>query len=185
MNDEIEDQITQRVGKIITRIAVESERSAVILGLAIIDTLLEEYLKSIFINQSNGADNLFDPERPLSTLSAKTTLAYRLGAISLEFESTLKHLRKIRNEFAHNVETESLSEQKHKDRIKEMMKLVKKDVLFSYIYRDLRKQIPTAELVEFCTIVTIVCINLELGKIESGKYNTGWCIDFKVGDMPA
>jgi DNA-binding MltR family transcriptional regulator len=185
MTQEKQIEKAQQVAKFVVRLANESERSAVILGAAKIDNLLEVYLKSIMANHPTGSDNLFDPERPLSTFSAKTTLAYRLGAISQDFEVALKHIRKIRNDFAHNIETESLTEQSHKDRIQELLRLVSQDELFNYISPVLRKEIKSNNLVEFCSVVGVIYADLELGINHSKKYKGGWCIDFKINDLPA
>ncbi len=73
-----------------------------------------------------GQDNLFDPDRPLGTFSAKINLAYRLGLISDDIEHAMQMIRRIRNEFAHSVEKASLSDGSHKSRVVELARAMSK-----------------------------------------------------------
>jgi len=46
---------------------------------------------------------LFEPFRPLSTLSSKIVMAHALGIISSDTFKELEKIRKIRNAFAHSL----------------------------------------------------------------------------------
>jgi hypothetical protein len=82
-------------------LAYEGERSLVIGGAARIDVGLERLLKAVMSRGPRGKDdNLFDPDRPLGTFSAKIKLAYRLGLLDDDVEHALQLIRKIRNDFA-------------------------------------------------------------------------------------
>ncbi len=103
-------------------LARESERASVILAVARIDSDLEKLLKHVLYPKSSSSDNLFDSERPLSAFSAKIALAGRLGVIDDELESALHILRRIRNEFAHEIEASTLSSDRNRDRLAELVK---------------------------------------------------------------
>lgn len=82
----------------------ESDRAAVILTAAMLEQTLEVLLKASLVPCSSHEDPLFDSAyAPLSAFSAKIEISYRIGLIS-RLEARILHLvRKIRNEFAHNV----------------------------------------------------------------------------------
>jgi hypothetical protein len=70
-----------------------------------LDRALETALKSHLIPPANAEYELFDGAySPISTFSARIDLAYRLGLISMQFRRDLHLIRKIRNDFAHNIE---------------------------------------------------------------------------------
>lgn len=82
----------------------ESDRAAVILSIAMLEQTLETLLKTRLVSISSSEDPFIEGQNaPISTFSAKINLAYRIGLISPQFSRDLHILRKIRNEFAHNV----------------------------------------------------------------------------------
>lgn len=82
----------------------ESDRAAVILTAALFDNALDNMLRSYLVASATGEDELFDgPNAPMGTLSAKITLSYRVGLISASFARDLHLVRKIRNDFAHDI----------------------------------------------------------------------------------
>ena len=82
----------------------ESDRAAVILVASLFDNALTTFLKNVLLPTPAAADELFDlPNAPLATFSAKINLSYRIGVISQRFCRDLHLIRKIRNEFAHNI----------------------------------------------------------------------------------
>ncbi|CAG1770873.1 hypothetical protein BAC2_01338 [uncultured bacterium] len=83
--------------------AKESDRAAVILTSAILERVLESLLCKRLAPPSDHPDELFQGRGPASGLSAKIAFAYRLGLISSGFRRDLDLIRRIRNEFAHNV----------------------------------------------------------------------------------
>jgi len=106
-------------------LAYEGERSLVIGGAARIDVGLERLLKAVMSRGPRGKDdNLFDPDRPLGTFSAKIKLAYRLGLLDDDVEHALQLIRKIRNDFAHATTDIRLLECSHADRVREIVKCV-------------------------------------------------------------
>jgi hypothetical protein len=63
------EQLARNIGDEITTfiagLADEGQRSAVVLGAARCDVALERLLKKGTMHHPDGADNLFDPDRPL------------------------------------------------------------------------------------------------------------------------
>ncbi len=82
----------------------ESDRACVILGAALLDSALETVLRSYFIACSTATDPLFEGSNaPLGTFSARIEIAYRAGLMDANFARNLHLVRKIRNDFAHNL----------------------------------------------------------------------------------
>jgi hypothetical protein len=82
----------------------ESDRAAVILVASLFENALGMLLRHFLVAATTADDELLDgANAPLSTFSARTSLSRRLGLISSKFARDLHLIRKIRNEFAHNV----------------------------------------------------------------------------------
>lgn len=115
----------------------ESDRAAVILGVAKIDQLLYQIIKYTLIPTPSSNDDLLEGDSPLSTFSAKINMMYRLGLIDSSFSRSLHIIRRIRNEFAHEVSGSSLSLGSHKDRVKELTKPFSSWEFYSYFKKTL------------------------------------------------
>jgi len=82
----------------------ESDRACVILGAALLDSALETLLRSFLLPSTSADDPLFDGANAcLSTYSARIEMAFRLGLIDPALARGLHLVRRIRNDFAHNV----------------------------------------------------------------------------------
>jgi len=82
----------------------ESDRACVIVSVAMLDRALETILKARLVPTSSSEDNLIEVAyAPISTFSARIGLAHRVGLISAKFCRDLHTIRKIRNDFAHNI----------------------------------------------------------------------------------
>ncbi|MCU4177864.1 MltR family transcriptional regulator [Carboxylicivirga sp. N1Y90] len=83
----------------------ETDRGAAIFATSLFDAAIKNILISFFVSNPNSTDELFDgPNAPLSSLSSKIIMCYRLGILSDRFVRDLNLIRKIRNEFAHNIQ---------------------------------------------------------------------------------
>jgi len=111
-----------------------SERSAVIVGAAQLDTVLEQFLISVL--QPGDDKKLFDANGPLGNTNSKIIIAYRLGIIDDDVERALQLVRRIRNDFAHSLETATLSEGKQRDRLNELVKLCEGNAYYPGVRRD-------------------------------------------------
>lgn len=112
------DAILETYKQFIFEFSKETDRAAVILGVAKLDIALRDLLGKVLKTNTGTTDELFDNEGPLSTFSAKINLAFRLGLLDEDFVYSLKLIKKIRNDFAHEVHSGKLSGSGHQDRIK-------------------------------------------------------------------
>ena len=86
-------------------IRTESTRAKVVLAACYIDELLYQLLALALRPVDTVKDPLLDgPQAPLGTFSAKIDLAFRLGLIVQKVQKRIHLVRKIRNEFAHNLD---------------------------------------------------------------------------------
>jgi DNA-binding MltR family transcriptional regulator len=83
----------------------ESDRACVILSVAMLDRALETFLKARLVPISSSEDELLEGAyAPISTFNARIELTHRIGLISTQLRRDLHIIRKIRNDFAHNIE---------------------------------------------------------------------------------
>jgi DNA-binding MltR family transcriptional regulator len=81
----------------------ESDRSAVIVGAAFLDTLLEHILISFLVDDETEAKTLLRSDGPLGTYGNRARMAYCLGLIPKIVHNDLRLVGKIRNKFAHEL----------------------------------------------------------------------------------
>lgn len=96
------------------------DRVIAIVGAAYLDSLLEELLRAVFIEDSEEADKLLKPDRPLGSTGARYQLAYCFGLIEKQERDDLQTIAKIRNAFAHRYDMQSFA---HDDAKKLVAKL--------------------------------------------------------------
>ncbi len=104
-------KVWQEIGKIMTerrKVFDESlrgsDRDAAIVAVCLIDNLLERILKSYFINNGR-AKRLFENEHVLQTYYAKVNIAYFCGLIPSFLFNDLLLIGRIRNKFAHKLDS--------------------------------------------------------------------------------
>lgn len=91
-----------------TELMSQTDRGAAIIGACLLDEMLRELLIGAMSNGTRSVLNnkLFDgPQKPLSSFSSKITIGHTLGVIDKADSKALEHIRKIRNQFAHALET--------------------------------------------------------------------------------
>ncbi|AUN03425.1 hypothetical protein RSJ19_11040 [Clostridium botulinum] len=112
----------------------ESDRACVILSAAMIENELESLLKKKLVSSSKKTDNLFDnATSALGTFSSKIDMAYRLGLISKNLCRDIHIIRKIRNQFAHDIYDCNFNNTVIIDKVKELessTQIVKQDLEF-------------------------------------------------------
>ncbi len=91
--------------KFLPELNKESDRGMVLIAASYLDELMLKILKSYFLAGKTSSALVDGFNAPLGTFSSRCTAAYSLGLISkMEFaEADL--IRKIRNNFAHNIHT--------------------------------------------------------------------------------
>lgn len=82
----------------------ESLRAKVIISGCYLDKALYDLLIIVLAPSENKKDILFDgPQAPLGTFSSKIEMAHRMQLIDNQIKKSIHLIRKIRNEFAHNL----------------------------------------------------------------------------------
>jgi hypothetical protein len=167
------DGVLFRVGKelseLVLQLVEESERSAVIIGVARLELALENFLKHVMRQPTGGEDNLFAPEKPLSSFASKISLAHRLGLINDEFEHALQMIRKMRNDFAHSIEDENLSNQRHANRMRGVLKAVKTSQLWNVIWIAFKDIDASIDLRGFAASLVVLIGELEVATSVNEK----------------
>lgn len=166
--EELQNRLIQEITDFVKGLAREGERAAVVLGAARLDVALELLLKKLMHHHPGGSDNLFEPDRPLGSFSAKIALAYRLGVIDSNFEHALQMIRKIRNAFAHSTTVSSLSDPPHSSQLNELVRDVRKNGdFFDSIAQGLGQLGFPSKLIDFCAAVVVLLMALEMVKAVS------------------
>lgn len=147
--------------RLVKSLTDESERASVILAGARLDVDLERLLKHILHHHPGGTDPMFDGDRLLGTFSAKIAMAYRLGAISSDLEHALQLTRKIRNDFAHQLEGERLSTPRQKARLAELVRAMEAREVYKAGWKAFEGMAKSVEHLQF--ILCTVCMTLCLG----------------------
>lgn len=123
-NDSNEAELFQRFLQEV--IFSDNERAGIICGAAMLDQQLEAILKRFLIPSTSKAEEqkVFGANAPLSSFSGRITMAFRLGLIPPIVAEMLDRIRKIRNDFAHDVTVQSLDESEtYKSHITELSRV--------------------------------------------------------------
>lgn len=145
----------------------KSDRALIIYSCSIIDDQLYEILKMYLIDSKESKDELLLGDSPLSTLSSRIKIAYRLGIIDVSFVRNLDLIRKIRNKCAHNVRL-NIKEPPISDLINNLKNNLNKRETYKltlkrYFDNDLKKKD------EFKALLVTVCVILHAIKCSIGK----------------
>lgn len=80
-----------------------SDRAAAVVGGALIEEILSRMLRDFLRGDKKELDEMFGISSPLGTFSAKIKAGYFLGRYDSVIRKDLDYVRKIRNEFAHEL----------------------------------------------------------------------------------
>lgn len=86
-----------------------NDRAIAILGPVYLDEYLREYLESVLVQKKGLPEEIFGPEKPLGSFSARIKMAYALGLLSEEIYEDLNTIRNVRNVFAHGLHETSFA----------------------------------------------------------------------------
>ena len=98
-----EARLTEDLDGLIDELQRETDRGMALLGAAFLDECLKNLLRAYFVDDHAAQKKLFDPFGPLGTFDARISTAYLLGLLSKTERTDFETLKKIRNEFAHNL----------------------------------------------------------------------------------
>lgn len=90
----------------------ESDRGAAIVGAAYLDVLLEIMIRERLKKDGPIVDRLFETNGSLGSFGARADIAFAMGLFSELVHRDLTHIRKIRNYFAHNLDTATFDDDK-------------------------------------------------------------------------
>jgi hypothetical protein len=155
--------LSETVPRWVADFATEGERSAVIVGAAQLDNVLEQYLLIVLQPQPGGDDKLFGSNGVLRDTYSKINIAYRLGIINADVERALQLVRKIRNDFAHSMESASLSEGPQRDRLDILTKLCERNPTYQNVRRGFTDIAARAEddlSQSLCDFASVMCVLL-------------------------
>lgn len=156
--------------KIATQMMAEKGRGAILVGAARIDTALENLLKSVMAPASPKDDNLFKPERPLGTFSAKITLAARLSLIEKQVEKAIQAIRKTRNDFAHSFDSICISDEKYLSRLAEAYADARKNPLWAPVETLLTEAKIEEPLRNYIVLITVLVAFMEACALLQEKF---------------
>jgi hypothetical protein len=160
--------------RLIRSLLDESERASVILAAARLDVDLERLLKHLLHHHPGGSDPLFDGDRMLGTFSAKIAMAYRLGAVTPDFEHALQMVRRIRNDFAHDLESESLSSTRQKARLAELVRRMEHSEVYVSGWKAFEAMKKSPEHLQFvlCTVCMALSLHNGLTRLTRARVGT-------------
>jgi hypothetical protein len=113
-------QLTASLNEFVAEFGAEGDRARVILAAAKLDLQLYHLLVRVLRTSPQQSDSLIDGNGPLSSFSSRIDISHRLGMISAELARALHLVRRIRNDFAHEVAGASLTAGAHRDRVVEL-----------------------------------------------------------------
>lgn len=101
-----------------TNLVAESDRGAVLVGTSYVDEHLRRLFEMVIPSEMTKKERkaLLDYPGPLSSLAAKTEVAFATRLINRTIYDSLHALRRIRNEFAHSSDPLNLSTQEEQIR---------------------------------------------------------------------
>ena len=102
-------------------ISAESDRGSSLLAASYLDEGLKKLLLAFMIEDGTSAKLMKGETSPLSTFSAKISTCFALGLISRNSHHNLTLIRRIRNDFAHEIAADSFNIESLSDRCKGLM----------------------------------------------------------------
>lgn len=96
------------------------DRATAILAAAWLDELLLEALRAHLLPPMSPKLDILDQNGPLGTFSSRIEAANRLGLIDAQFARALHLVRRIRNDFAHDFDADSLADSPHREWVREL-----------------------------------------------------------------
>ena len=173
---ENKNQIRKDFEDFITEFKNESDRAIVILIATKIDYLLLCILQKYLLPSTSNDDEFFENQGgPGSSFSNKIMLAYRLGLIDKDMTRALHIIRKLRNDFAHEITGCSLDKGSHRDRVHSLATPYRKFPFYKMFREAYFENIPHYRA-EYMTVAGLLIIRLSylLEHIEPISDDKAW-----------
>jgi hypothetical protein len=114
----------------------QEDRGAAVIGGAFLEDYLVDALKQRLLKDQAVINDFFGGMGPLATFNAKIEMAYLLGLIGKQSRQKMHSIRRIRNEFAHNLRPLSFEA----PRIKNMCQaLISQDKVADFLTEELKR----------------------------------------------
>jgi hypothetical protein len=97
-----------------------SHRATAIVGGSFVEEHLTHVLKSRMVKDAKVIDEMFAPGRAFGDFGAKVDLGYLIGLYSKRAHKELAIIRRIRNDFAHQLESNSFDRDDIRDRCRNL-----------------------------------------------------------------
>jgi mannitol operon repressor len=94
---------TEDLNEFLREFQRESDRAAAVLGAAYLDSRLEVLLREKFVAVPKFVDDLLSGQGGLSSFSARISICYAVGLMTRRASDDLHTVRRIRNDFAHQL----------------------------------------------------------------------------------
>lgn len=161
--------------ELLPKIVGDSDQSPVLVGVTRLENELEKYIHSFLIESPTGKEDLFE-NGPLTTFSAKISIARRLGLINNELQDAINNMRKIRNV----VNRSSKSPVFENEMISHIVKTMHKTYNDNKNYREIENSISVDEQffllkqkneikAKFINILYYLIFTLKTGKLLAQK----------------
>jgi DNA-binding MltR family transcriptional regulator len=137
------------MNEITNEIKESNDRACIILASSFIDELLRNILDEYLLKDDKSDKEIFQNFGPLSSFSAKIKMCYRLGLISKREFTQIETFRKIRNKFAHELESKSFNDENLKYLISNL--IIEKELIpisFYPLPNSKEEELPIPNLVE-------------------------------------
>ncbi len=142
----------------------QEDRGAAIVAGAYLEDFILEALKRRLVPDTAVLNEFFTGMGPLATFSAKIEMAYLMRLVDKENRQRMHAIRRIRNEFAHNMEPVTFET----TRIKEMCKtLMHRRIIESFVRRASQKFKDDTDMLAFIEKVFI-----PMGKVADTARNS-------------
>jgi hypothetical protein len=100
----------------LTEFQRESDRATAVLGAAMLDNLLEALILRLVRDPDTARERLLTNSGPLGALSARIDVAHAFGLLADRDAADLHDIRRIRNDFAHQLHGLTFDTQRIADR---------------------------------------------------------------------
>lgn len=106
----------------VTEFHAESDRSAIVMAGSFAESYLATYLRHFMVDspEDNGEIERLFEFGPLASFDARINVAYAFKLISREHREDLRHIKAIRNRFAHSPRTINLSREDIQKHLREL-----------------------------------------------------------------
>ena len=140
--------------QLLTTLTKGSDRDAAILGGSILEELLNRLLRKKLVQSPIFKEAIENSNGSLSTFSNKIQLSYLMGLISKKMYDNLTVIRKIRNEFAHEIVGSSFENEQIKSKVEKNLTYAKIPLFAEWLSAASAKD----QFLLHCTVIEVALV---------------------------